>query len=84
MEKKYQEGKIQPISLKEYAIRCTHMIENLNPNFIIQRLNAHGPRSITVAPDWSVNKMGTMNAIHAELERRNSWQGKKLGAQLEF
>ena len=25
---------------------------------------------------WSVNKIVTLNAIHEELERRDTWQGK--------
>ena len=37
------------------------------------------PRRLTVAPEWSVNKLAVMNAVELELERRDTWQGKSLG-----
>ena len=83
LEKQYREGTIALQDLKTYASACTDFLEHLRPDIMVQRLNAHGPREITVAPDWSINKMATMNAIHDELEKRDTWQGKKLGSRLE-
>jgi len=80
LEKQYVQGKYQPLELSDYASLCTDFLENLRPDIVIHRLNAHGPRDLTVAPEWSVNKLATMNAIHAELERRDTWQGKNFGA----
>lgn len=80
LEKQYLKGKYQPIELPEYASLCTDFLENLRPDIVIHRLNAHGPRNLTVAPEWSVNKLATLNAVHAELERRDTWQGKSCEA----
>jgi radical SAM superfamily enzyme len=32
-----------------------------------------------VAPAWSIDKISLMNAIHRELDRRDTWQGKLYG-----
>ena len=77
LEKQFLAGAYEPITLEDYAARCVDFLEYLNPNLMVQRLNAHGPKRITVAPDWSVNKLATLNAVHAELEKRDAWQGKK-------
>ena len=33
------------------------------------------PPEYLIAPQWCLDKPGLLRAIHAELERRNSWQG---------
>jgi len=78
LQKQYDQKMYEPLTLEEYTHQCVDFIEHLRPDITIARLNAHGPRHLTIAPLWSVNKMATMNAIHDELERRETWQGKKL------
>lgn len=78
LEKDYHAGKYQPLTLEEYATLCVDYLEKLRPDIVIHRLNAHGPARLTVAPEWSINKMATVNAIHAELEQRDTWQGKQF------
>ncbi len=73
----YEQGKYMPFSLEEYSTLCVDYLEHLRPDIIVHRLNAHAPARLTVAPEWSVNKLGTMNAIHKEIVKRDSWQGKK-------
>lgn len=77
LAKWFKEGKYDPMSLEHYAKLCVDYLEKLNPEMVIHRLNAHGPRELTVAPDWAVNKLATMNAIHKELLERDTWQGKR-------
>lgn len=81
LERQYRAGLYSPMTLHEYAHCCVDFIENLRPNILVHRLNAHGPRSVTVAPEWSINKMATMNGIHDALEKRDTWQGKKVKFQ---
>ncbi|MBX7149127.1 TIGR01212 family radical SAM protein, partial [bacterium] len=80
LEKIYASGHYQPLDLQEYTQIAVDFLEHLRPDIVIQRLVAHGPRRLTVAPEWSVNKWNALNAIHAELERLDTWQGKKIGA----
>lgn len=82
LAKQYREGNYTPLTLEEYVTLCVDYVERLRPDIIIHRLNAHGPERLTVAPDWSINKMATVNAIHNELEKRDAWQGKKWAAKL--
>lgn len=75
----YLEGKYKPITLEEYVDWTVDFLENTPAHFLIHRLNAHAPRELTLAPDWSVNKLGIFNAVEKELKVRDSWQGKGLG-----
>lgn len=79
----YEEGKYQPLSLEEYVAWAADFLEWTPPSFLIHRLNAHAPRHLTIAPDWSVNKLAIFNAVEEELKRRESWQGKGLGFPAE-
>lgn len=76
LAKQYNGGHYQPLTLEKYATQCTDFLEHARPDLIIHRLMAHGPRHLTVAPEWSINKWNALNAIHAELERRDTWQGR--------
>lgn len=72
----YARGEINMLTQKEYASLVVDCLEHLSPDVLIHRFNSHSPRNLTITPEWSVNKLGTLNAVHAELERRNTWQGK--------
>jgi hypothetical protein len=76
LEKLYLDGKYKPMTLQEYALLACDFIERLDPGIIIHRFNSHGPKDLTVAPDWSVNKIVIYNAVEAELKRRDTYQGK--------
>jgi radical SAM superfamily enzyme len=43
---------------------------------VVHRLTGETYRAITVAPEWSINKMAVHNAIWQELELRDTWQGR--------
>ena len=75
-EKLYSAGGFTLFSQKEYVTLVVDFLERLDPEIVVQRLTGETYRAITVAPEWSVNKIGVHNAIHKELEERDSWQGK--------
>lgn len=77
LEGEFMEGKVRIPTLEEYAGWVVDFLEALSPEIVIHRFNSHSPRSLTVAPEWSINKLATLNAVHEELERRDSRQGKK-------
>ena len=76
LEKYYLAGQFTLMSQAEYVALVADFLEQLNPDMIIHRLTGETYRAITVAPDWSINKIGLHNAIHDELERRDTWQGR--------
>ena len=77
------EGSYVPLCMDEYAGLAVDFLEHLPPEVVIQRLTGEGPRTLTVSPEWSINKLAVLNAVHAELTRRDSWQGKARGAVVE-
>lgn len=75
LEKMYNDGKIRLLSLDEYAKKVVLALKHLDPKVLVHRFNSHSPRHLTVAPEWSVNKLATFNAVEAELERQDARQG---------
>lgn len=76
LAKWYREGLYSPWTLEDYAELCVDYVQNLRPDVVIHRLNAHGPERLTVAPQWAINKLATMNALHHRFEVCDAWQGK--------
>jgi hypothetical protein len=71
----YETGRIEMMTKEDYIRAVCDILEILPPELIIQRLTADGYRDIFLAPQWAVNKMGVLNAIDRELERRDTHQG---------
>lgn len=76
LEKYYLAGNLPLLSRAEYSALVVDFLERLNPAIVMHRLSAEAHRAITVAPAWSVDKRGMHNAIHRELVRRDTWQGR--------
>lgn len=76
LAQEYLSGGYQPPTLEEYVDWTIGFLELTPPHFIIHRVNAHAPHHLTLAPAWSVNKLGTLNAVEKEMEARNTRQGK--------
>jgi len=76
LEKIYRSGAFTLLSREAYVSLLVDFLELLSPEIVIHRLTGETYRELTVAPDWSVNKIATLNAIQKELNQRNSWQGK--------
>ena len=72
----YRAGAYCPLTLETYAQWTVDFLERLSPATVIHRVNSHSPRALTVAPEWSVNKLAIFNAVEAEMERRDTWQGR--------
>lgn len=73
----YKKGNVNMITKEKYISLVANVLEVLPPEMVIQRLTADGYRDIFLAPDWAMNKLDILNSINRELERRNSYQGKK-------
>jgi len=78
----YIRGEYEPLELDHYVEFAARFLERLPTSVIVQRVSGEAPRRLTVAPEWSVNKLAVMNAVERELEHRDTWQGKALGASL--
>ena len=72
----YACGEFAPMELPEYVQTVCDVLEHLAPEIVIHRLIGDAPRSRYIAPEWCLHKSDALRAIDAELERRDSWQGK--------
>ena len=52
-------------------------LEIIPKEISIHRLTGDAPRDMLIGPMWSLKKWEVLNAIDAELERRNVFQGDK-------
>lgn len=75
----YRAGRIRMMEKDEYVSTVCDILEILPPDMVIQRLTADGYRDIYLAPEWGRKKLEVLNAIGRELERRDSYQGKRYG-----
>lgn len=83
MVKQYEKGMLQFLEREEYINLVADQLEVLPPDMIIHRITGDGPIDLMIGPMWSVNKWEVLNGIDAELERRNSWQGKFYKADVK-
>lgn len=74
---RYEEGMIPVLDQEEYVGLAVDFLERLHPETFIHRLTGDGPRDLLLAPLWSLKKWEVLNAIDAELERRDTRQGAK-------
>ena len=76
MVKQYEKGMLEFLTFDNYVNLVCDQLEILPPEMIVHRITGDGPIDLMVGPMWSVNKWEVLNAIDAELKRRNSYQGK--------
>jgi len=76
LEKLYHLGQVPLFSRDDYVDLVVDFLELLNPTTTVHRLSGETYRAITVAPEWSIDKIGVHNAIYDCMERRDAWQGR--------
>lgn len=74
-------GQLRLPEREEYVGYVADFIEALPSDCVIDRLSGDAPSQYFVAPQWCLDKAAVRAAVMAELVRRDTWQGKKLGAR---
>ena len=69
------------LSMQDYGETVIRAIEMLPPEMEIHRITGETERSQLVAPEWVGQKAKFFVWFEAELEKRNTWQGKAIGAE---
>lgn len=80
LEAMYHAGQVRLMERAEYVEVVCDFLERLPADRVIHRLNGDAPPEYLVAPTWCLDKPALLEAIHAELQRRDSWQGKACAA----
>lgn len=82
LEKQYRSGEYVPLGLPQYVELVCDFLELLPGSVAIQRLLGELPGPYVIAPDWGAAKSEILQRIDRELDRRESWQGKRVRAEL--
>ncbi len=73
-------GKVKLLDRDEYISILTDFLERLPPTMVVERISGEAPPVYFLGPSWALDKPGVLNALEAELQRRDSWQGKSFAA----
>ncbi|MCO1603463.1 TIGR01212 family radical SAM protein [Desulfosporosinus nitroreducens] len=73
----YDNEPFELMTKEDYVSLVVDIIEILPPEMVIHRLTGDGPPDDLIGPLWSRKKWEVLNAIDAELELRDTWQGKR-------
>jgi len=76
LEKLYEREPFSLFTRTEYVALVVDFLERLNPKIVVQRLTGETYRAITVAPQWSIDKISVHNEIFKILRDRDTWQGR--------
>lgn len=71
--------KAEPFELfgfEEYVTFIVDFLERISPDMIIERLFTDTPHQLLIAPDWGKSHLQILQAIEAELEKRDTYQGR--------
>ncbi len=77
LESSYREGRVELLSLDEYAEIVVESLELLPPEVVVHRLSGDAPKAFVVAPDWGVNKFIIKERIEELLVLRDTCQGAR-------
>ena len=75
MARTYQHNEFSLLSQQQYISLVCQQLRYFHPETVIERLTGDGDKRTLVAPLWTKNKRGVLNAIDGALARQNIWQG---------
>jgi len=77
MAKQFRENPFRVFGYREWIELICDVLERLDPGIVVQRLFGWTPESAVIAPIWDRSRAEILLDIEQEMERRDSWQGKK-------
>ncbi len=80
LDEMFQKGLYRPLEQAEYADLVCEFLEYLPPDMVIQRLTGDPHPEELAAPEWSLDKKGTLKMIAETMEKQDRWQGKKYNS----
>lgn len=76
LDSMYRQGTYRCLERKAYVDLVCDFLERIPADMIVQRLTSDPHPHQLVAPVWSLNKSEVLSQIYAELERRDTHQGR--------
>jgi radical SAM protein (TIGR01212 family) len=69
LEKEYEAGRVEPLTLEVYAKILKECIAQLPPETVVHRITGDGAKKDLIAPLWSADKKKVLNYLNKELHR---------------
>ena len=69
-------NKYEPLTKEHYLDLLIGCIERLSPDIILHRVTGDGPKSLLLAPTWSLNKKDVINSLHKQMKEQHAYQGR--------
>jgi len=72
-----ENGEIELMEQQEYIETLVDFLELLPPETVVERISGEAPPDYFVGPAWCLDKPAVKRALDAEMESRDSYQGKR-------
>lgn len=72
----YERKPFPLLSYTAFISVLVSFLERLHPDIVVQRLFGEAPPALLLAPKWGIRNNELLQALDAELMRRDTWQGK--------
>lgn len=73
-----ERGEVELISRDEYITTLVDILERLPPHVIVERISGDAPQDYFIGPAWCLDKPAVKLALEQEMQRRDTWQGKRV------
>lgn len=74
----YLNHEIEMLTVDDYIERVITFLEYLSPDIAVQRLIGRAPEENTISVNWNTSWWKIKDKILLEMQKRNSYQGKKF------
>lgn len=68
--------------MESYLDLLISCIEHLRPDMVLHRVTGDAPKSLLIAPLWSGDKRGVLNALHRTMKERGAFQGRLYNMEI--
>lgn len=68
-------GEFEVLTLDAYLDLVISCLAHLSPEIVIHRVTGDGPKDLLIAPKWSLDKRGVLNALHHRMKKQGIRQG---------
>jgi radical SAM protein (TIGR01212 family) len=82
LEKMYNRGEVEPLTVDQYAHLLTGFLEQLPPWTVIHRLISDAPDDLLIAPRWP-DRSKVIETIRGYMLEKGAWQGRLFAEEVK-
>jgi radical SAM protein (TIGR01212 family) len=75
-------GEVTMLDRENYVRAVVEFLELTPPGVVVERVSGDAPADYFVAPQWCQDKPAVRDAITAEMEKRDTWQGAAVDVEV--